>query len=146
MDGGDDLRVVNPPQITRRDRKVGMSQLALYHQQRDPLTRHLDRVHMPELVRREATPNTGRRSGVVQLGADSRSRAWSPACRTAHDAKQPADRQRPPQLKPWIQLGPRPTVHPDLATLIAVCRARNYVAVAALWPGTERDCGDVGGT
>jgi hypothetical protein len=28
-------------------------------------------VHMPELVRREATPNTGDRSGVVQLSADS---------------------------------------------------------------------------
>jgi hypothetical protein len=42
-----------------------MFQLALYHQRRDPVPRHLDRLHMPELVRGEATPDTGHRSGVM---------------------------------------------------------------------------------
>ena len=35
-----------------------MPELSLDHDQRDPLARHLDRVRMPELMRREPAPNT----------------------------------------------------------------------------------------
>ena len=36
-----------------------MSELALDHDERDALVRHLDRVSVPELVRREPAPDTG---------------------------------------------------------------------------------------
>jgi aryl-alcohol dehydrogenase-like predicted oxidoreductase len=43
----DDLGVIDSAQVRRRDRQVGMPELALDDQQRDALTRHLDRVGMP---------------------------------------------------------------------------------------------------
>jgi hypothetical protein len=55
----DDLGVIDPPQISRGDREVGMPELALDDQQRDPFTGHLDRVRMPQLMRRESTANPG---------------------------------------------------------------------------------------
>ena len=48
VDGLDDLGVVDPAQISGRDREVGMSELSLDHDQRDPLARHPDRMRMPE--------------------------------------------------------------------------------------------------
>jgi hypothetical protein len=48
-------------------------------------------------------------------------------------AEQRADRELDAEPLPRLKLLPPPAVHPDLATLVAVCRARNYVAVAAVW-------------
>jgi len=61
MNGVDDLGVVDPAQVRRGDRKVGM--LALYDQQRDPFAGHLDRVSVPELmvVPTSAQPSLRRR-------------------------------------------------------------------------------------
>jgi len=42
-----------------------MPQLPLDHGKRDPLAGHLDRVRMPELVRREPTADTGCEGCVV---------------------------------------------------------------------------------
>ena len=50
MDGLDDLGAVNPTQIRGGDREVGVTELALDDQRRDPLARHLDRVRVPELM------------------------------------------------------------------------------------------------
>jgi hypothetical protein len=52
MDRMDDLDVVDPTQVRRRDAEVCMPELALYDEQRDPLAGHLDSVGMPELMRR----------------------------------------------------------------------------------------------
>jgi hypothetical protein len=71
VDGGDNLGVVDPAQISGRDGQVGMPELALDNEQRDPFARHLDRVGVPELVRREAAPDAGDFGCLVQLGADS---------------------------------------------------------------------------
>jgi len=71
VDGGDDLGVVDPAQVSGRDSEVGMPELSLDHEQRDALARHLDSVSMSELVGREPAPDTGDRGGVVELGADS---------------------------------------------------------------------------
>jgi hypothetical protein len=49
-----------------------MPELSLDHEQRDPLSRHLHRMSMPELVRREPAPDPHDRGGVVQLGTDPR--------------------------------------------------------------------------
>jgi hypothetical protein len=37
VDGSDDLGVINPAQIPRRDRQIGMPELSLDNEQRDPL-------------------------------------------------------------------------------------------------------------
>ncbi len=92
MDGGDDLGVVDPPQVTGGDGQVGMPKLSLDHEQRDSLARHLHRVGVSELVGREPASDSGYRGGVVQLSADSGGSAWPPACRAAQDAEQSADR------------------------------------------------------
>lgn len=71
MDGVDDLSVVDPTQIHRGDAEIGMPQLALDDQQRDPLARHLNRVSVAQLMRCEAPPNSGTRGGIVQLDSDA---------------------------------------------------------------------------
>jgi hypothetical protein len=50
MDRMDDLDVVDPTQVRRRDAEVCMPELALYDEQRDSLAGHLDSVGMPELM------------------------------------------------------------------------------------------------
>ena len=59
MDGVDDLGVIDPSQVCRRDPEVCMPELALYDKQRDPLGRHLDGVDVAELVRGEPATNPG---------------------------------------------------------------------------------------
>jgi hypothetical protein len=58
VNGVDDLGVVDPAQVHRRDPEIGMPELPLYDQQRDTLARHLDGVSMSQLVRatRRRTP------------------------------------------------------------------------------------------
>ena len=93
VDGLDDFGVVDSAEVSRRDREVGVAELALDHDQRDPLTRHLDRMRVPELMRREPATDPGRDRGVVQLSADAGRRARPAACRSAQDAEQSSDRQ-----------------------------------------------------
>ena len=50
----------------------------------------------------------------MQLGTDAGRRARPPAGRTAQNAEERADRHAPAQLKPAIELLPRPAVHPNL--------------------------------
>jgi hypothetical protein len=70
VNGVHDLGVVDPAQVHGRDPEVGMPELPLYDDQRYALARHLDRVSMPELVRRKpATQPSGDR-GVAQLHTD----------------------------------------------------------------------------
>ena len=74
MDGLDDFGVVDPAQIRGPDREVGMPELALDHEQRDPFAGHLDGVRVPELVRREPVADAGS-PGTVQLAVSLRERA-----------------------------------------------------------------------
>ena len=90
----DDLRVVDPTEIRGGDPEVGMTELALDHEQRHALTRHLDSVRMPQLVRREPPAHSGSLCGAVQLPADPRSGARPAACRPAQNAEQDANRRR----------------------------------------------------
>jgi hypothetical protein len=50
---------------------VGVPELALDDDERDALMCHLDRVRMPQLVRREAAPDPSREGGVMELLACS---------------------------------------------------------------------------
>ena len=67
MDGADDLRAVDALQVDARDPEVRVPELALDHNKRDALVRHLDRVRMPQLVRSEPPPHARCGRGVVEL-------------------------------------------------------------------------------
>jgi hypothetical protein len=66
-----DLGVIDPAEIRAGDGQVGVPELALDDQQRDPFAGHLDRVGVAELVEREPSADPGRCGSVVQGGADS---------------------------------------------------------------------------
>jgi hypothetical protein len=65
VNGGDDLAAVDALQVDAGDPEVRMPELALDHDLRHTLVRHLDRVRMPELVRREPTADPGCKGCVV---------------------------------------------------------------------------------
>jgi len=71
MDGGEDFGVVDPTEIPRCDGQVGMAELALDDEERDPLGGHRDRVRVSESVRGEPTSDAGDRGRVVDFSADS---------------------------------------------------------------------------
>jgi hypothetical protein len=50
VDGLDDLRAVDCAQISGCDREIGVPELSLDHDQREPLAGHLDGVRVPQLV------------------------------------------------------------------------------------------------
>jgi hypothetical protein len=74
MDGIDDLRAVDPLQIHRRDPEVRVPELALDHFQRQALARHLNRVHVAQLMRREAAAHARPCGDAPQLLANARRR------------------------------------------------------------------------
>jgi hypothetical protein len=47
MHGADDLAAVDPLEVDAGDAQVGVSELALDHNEWDPLVRHLDCVRVP---------------------------------------------------------------------------------------------------
>jgi hypothetical protein len=104
VDGADDLAAVDALQVDARDGKVGVPKLPLDNNQRNALVRHLDGVRVPQLMRREPATDPGGNRDVVKLCADASRRAWAAACRTAHDAEQPSDRQGPTRLQPWSEV------------------------------------------
>jgi hypothetical protein len=65
MDGVDDLGAVDSLEVDACDTEVGMAELALDDDERDAFVGHLDRVRVPELMRREAAPDSGRRCSVT---------------------------------------------------------------------------------
>jgi hypothetical protein len=92
VDGLDDLGVVDSAKVSGCDCEIGVTELALDHDQRDALARHLNRVRLAQLMRREPTRDSCLDRGVVKLFADARWPARPAACRPAHDAKQSSDR------------------------------------------------------
>ena len=56
----DDLGAVDAAEVPGGDREIGVPKLSLDHDQRDPLSRHLHCVCVPQLVGRESAPHPGR--------------------------------------------------------------------------------------
>ena len=69
MDGVDDLGVVDALQVDRGNAEVAIAELALDHDQRNALARHLDGVGVAQLVRREAPPHTGCDCGPAEIAS-----------------------------------------------------------------------------
>ncbi|HEY5171328.1 MAG TPA: hypothetical protein VIK54_06335 [Acidimicrobiia bacterium] len=59
VDGVHDLGVVDATQVHGGDPEVGMPELPLDDHERHALVRHLDRVSMPELMRRKPPTHPG---------------------------------------------------------------------------------------
>jgi hypothetical protein len=74
MDRVDDLGVVDPAQVRGGDPEVGMPELALYDQERDPLAGHLDSVRMSQLVLVPTSPqpSLSRPVRYADLGGEAR--------------------------------------------------------------------------
>ena len=70
-----------------------MAKLALDHQQRYTLARHLQGVRVAQLVRREASSHAGSSCRSVELSSHTRRRRWPPAGQTAQHAEERADWQ-----------------------------------------------------
>jgi hypothetical protein len=84
VDGADDLAAVDALQVDAGDPEVGVPELALDHDERNAFVRHLDRVGVPQLVRRDRrlTP--------------AAAAAWRNRLRAADGS------QRRPAVGPWI--------------------------------------------
>ena len=70
MDGVHDFGVVDAAQVHGRDPEVGMPELLLDDHERHALARNLDRVRMPDLMRREPATHPGRDRRIPQLHTD----------------------------------------------------------------------------
>jgi hypothetical protein len=97
-----------------------MPQLTLDHHERNARARHLDRVSMPQLVRREPPSHTRSGGGMVQLLARRGGLPTASGGRSVDHTQHRADRELATDLKPRIEPFPRPAVHPDLAALAAL--------------------------
>jgi hypothetical protein len=63
----DDLGVIDPAEVDRSDREVGVAELTLDDEQRHAFARHLRGVSVSQLVGREPASHSGSGGGVVQL-------------------------------------------------------------------------------
>jgi hypothetical protein len=102
--GVDDLGVVNPLQVNRGDPEMGVPELALDDHQRDALMGHLDRVRMPQLVGREATPDPRHRGSSSQLAARGRRLPVASGGQAVDHAQQWADGEPDAELLPGFEL------------------------------------------
>jgi hypothetical protein len=120
VDGADDLAAVDPLEVDAGDAEVGVPELPLDHNERNALVRHLDGVSVPQLMRCEPTPNAGFGGRMMQLFARSRRLPTPTRGRPVNHAQQCADRELAADREPRVELLPRPTVHPDLASLASL--------------------------
>jgi hypothetical protein len=89
--GFDDFAAVDALHVDGGDAEVAVPELALDDDQRHAFSSHLDGVRMPQLVRREAAPHTGRGGGAPQLGSCGRGRPVPSARRGVDHAQQRTD-------------------------------------------------------
>ena len=108
MDGADDLAAVDALQVDAGDAEVGMPKLTLDDYERNAFVRHLDRVCVAELVRREPPSHTRRGRGMVQLLARGRRLPTASGGRSVDHAQHRADWELVTDLQPRIELLPRP--------------------------------------
>jgi len=112
--------------------RFGVAELPLDHDQRDAFVRHLDCVSVSQLVRREAPSDTRRGGRMMQLLTRSRCLPPAPGGRAMHHAQHRADRELATDLQPRVELLPRPTVHPHLATFATLPAADQHRAAALI--------------
>jgi hypothetical protein len=123
VDDVDDLGVVDPLKVDRRDTEIGVPEFALDDDERDALAGHFNVVGMAKLVRRKATSHAGARCDLTQLHADRGRCPGPPATRPIDHTEHRADRHLLSGMKPRLELQPARGVHADLAPLSALAAA-----------------------
>ena len=105
-----------------------------------PFASHLDGVRVPQLVRREAPPDTGRDRRPAQVAAGGGAGPLTPTRRAGENAEERSDGKFDSRLEPGLQLGPAPRVHPDLAAPSALAATDQHGAAALIEIGlSERE-------
>jgi hypothetical protein len=128
----DHLGVVGSLQVDRGDTKVGVPELALDYVERHALPRHLDRVRMTQLVRREPAPDACSDREMTKLLSRSRARPWSPPGGTVDDAEDRSDGHLGAVLGPRTKLLPAPIVHAGFSSLTTLASADEKGAAAGI--------------
>src|SRR4051794_41830073 len=70
MHRGDDFAAIDALQVDRGDAEVRVTELALDDVERHTLSRHLDGMRVPELMRSEAPANTRLAAEPAEVGTD----------------------------------------------------------------------------
>jgi hypothetical protein len=107
-------------------------ELALDHDEWNAFVRHLDRVSVSQLMRREPSSHSRRVGRVVQLLARGRRLPPATGGRSVDNAQHRADRELATDLAPRLELLPRPTVHSDFAALAALPAADKHRAAGSV--------------
>jgi len=132
VDRLDDLAGVDSLQVDGGNAEVGVAQLALDHIQRHALARHLHRVGVAELVRREATAHPGPDGEAPKLSPHGWRGPRLAGGRPLEHAEERPHRQLDPVLEPGSKLLPAPLVHADLAAAAALAAADQHRPAAGL--------------
>jgi hypothetical protein len=127
-----DLGVVDALEVDGCDAEVAVAELAEDDDQRHAFARHLDRVGVAKLVRREASPHAGGGRCAAELGAGGRGCPRSAAGRSVDDAEQRADGKLNAELEPGLEFLPAPVVHADFAAASALAAADEQRAAALI--------------
>src|SRR5918996_2772052 len=92
-----------------------MPELALDDVRRHALAQQLERVHVPQLMRREAPAHPGPHGATAKRRACRGGVPCSTARAAVDDAEQRTDRHRLARSQPRLELLEPPVVHADLA-------------------------------
>jgi hypothetical protein len=131
----DDLGVVDALEVDGRDPEVAMAELAPDHDQRHPFARHLDRVRVPELVRRKAPADACRDGCPTQVRSRGCVGPVVATCRAVDDAEQRSHGKLDSHLEPRLDLLPAPRVDADLAAASALAASNEQRAAAVIEVG-----------
>ena len=104
VNGVDDLGVIDPAQVHRRDPEIGMLDMRVICGPARDLVVDLSAWGLTLLVRRYPTANAGGIGRCVELNTDPGGRTRPTAGRAPQHAKQRPDRERRAELKPRVQL------------------------------------------
>jgi hypothetical protein len=85
-----------------------------------PSRGELDRVRVPQLMRREAAAHAALGGELPEFAADGRGWPSATAGRAVDDAEQRSDRQLHAVLEPPVEVIETPVIHPRLAALVVL--------------------------
>jgi hypothetical protein len=89
-------------------------------------------VRVPQLVRREAPPDTGRDRRPAKVGSGGGAGPVVTARRARENAEERPDGKFDSRLEPRLELGPSPCAHADLATASALAATNQHCAATLI--------------
>jgi hypothetical protein len=136
VDGADDLAAIDALEADARDSEVGVPELPLDHDERDTFMRHLNRMGMPQLMRRESPSAACSGSRVVKLLARGGGFPMTAGSRSVYHAQQRSGWELAADPHARVELVPRPAIHADLAALASLAAANEDRATSMNRPSS----------